>query len=47
MQHFSSQIPDKNCVIKGGLEQKNRAIKKLRYVCQGTKGKVEKSGLKC
>ena len=36
MQHFSPQIPDKNHVIKRGLERKNRAIKKSRYVCQGT-----------
>ena len=36
MQHFSLQIPDKNCAIKRGLERKNRAIKKSRYVCQGT-----------
>ena len=33
---FSSRIPDKNRVIKRGLERKNRAIKKSRYVCQGT-----------
>ena len=36
MQHFSPQIPDKNRAIKRGLERKNRAIKKSRYVCQGT-----------
>ena len=36
MQRFSPQIPDKNCAIKRGLERKNRAIKKSRYVCQGT-----------
>ena len=36
MQRFSSRIPDKNRAIKRGLERKNRAIKKSRYVCQGT-----------
>ena len=36
MQHFSSQIPDKNRAIKRGLEWKNCTIKKSHYVCQGT-----------
>ena len=34
MQHF---FVVKNCMIKRGLEQKNCAIKKLHYLCHGTK----------
>ena len=40
MQRFSSRFPDKNRAIKRGLERKNRAIKKSRYVCQGSNMQV-------
>ena len=35
--HIARFFVAKNCAIKRGLERKNRAIKKSRYVCHGTK----------
>ena len=38
--HIARFFVAKNRAIKRGLERKNRAIKKSRYVCHGTKQPV-------